>query len=666
MIGGHNMEPWINGGYRRIRGYERYDGRPAPSDAEYTRIDLAAAFTSGEIDVGDTITGATSSATGVVVSINTALTIVYVTKVTGTWQASEDIDNTTDATSAVATISSTTPTDNSAPDIDTHATVLLAAENEYRDDIGQVPGTGDVRGIWQIRDRVYAIRDNAGQTAGVIHKATASGWDDTQMTMGVYLYFTSGGTTAIAVGDTLTGASSGATGTVHKVILHSGSWAGGDGAGYVVLTSVSGTYTDTEGLEVSASNVATANGASATFALATGGRYVFISENFFGGASTYRVYGCGGEGPAFEIDENDIVSPILMDLTLGDAPDENKPFLIESFDGRLWLAFDGGSVQHSIVGDPLTFNGFLGAAEYGLGHPVTDITRISGDIMVARTRQQTHGFYKDGSGGYTKKIISDRAGGILYTGELIDTSYAVDDSGITNLQRVERFGDFASATISDDVQPTLIAGKEQIAGTMVIRESNQYRILFESGSGVVGRVRQDGIMEFGLLALEDDVHCSYSCEDENGTPTYWFGGSAGYVFNAEKGRNFDGEVIDATCRLPYSHQGSPGYRKHYRLVELEVDGERAVSLTVKQSLDYASGESGVWSWDDRIVGGGGFYDLDLWDDIYWDAPQFSSARFELKGTGENMSLLFYNGSATTEPFILQGAIIHFDLRREGR
>ena len=55
------------------------------------------------------------------------------------------------------------------------------------------------------------------------------------------LKYDSGGTTAPTVGETFTGATSGDTGVVTVVqTLISGTWAGGDAAGYITLDSLTG------------------------------------------------------------------------------------------------------------------------------------------------------------------------------------------------------------------------------------------------------------------------------------------------------------------------------------------------------------------------------------------------------------------------------------------
>ncbi len=52
-------------GYRRMLGYERKDGRPAPSDAQYYVL----GFDAGTVEIAedDTVTGVDSSATGIAV-----------------------------------------------------------------------------------------------------------------------------------------------------------------------------------------------------------------------------------------------------------------------------------------------------------------------------------------------------------------------------------------------------------------------------------------------------------------------------------------------------------------------------------------------------------------------------------------------------------------------
>ena len=59
------------------------------------------------------------------------------------------------------------------------------------------------------------------------------------------LNFTSG-SVVFTTGATLTGAISDASGVIKTIVLSSGSWAGGNAAGYLILYSVSGAFTSGE------------------------------------------------------------------------------------------------------------------------------------------------------------------------------------------------------------------------------------------------------------------------------------------------------------------------------------------------------------------------------------------------------------------------------------
>jgi hypothetical protein len=66
--------------------------------------------------------------------------------------------------------------------------------------------------------------------------------------------FTSGGTYEVVAGDTITGATSTKTAIVWMVYTTSGTWAGGDAAGWLFTVSPSGTFTTGENINVGANN----------------------------------------------------------------------------------------------------------------------------------------------------------------------------------------------------------------------------------------------------------------------------------------------------------------------------------------------------------------------------------------------------------------------------
>lgn len=125
-----NYEAGNTGGLRRIDGYERFDGRSAPSAATYYQC---AVSLTGAVVVGDTITGVTSSKTAVVAATGTGYLVV--TKVSGTFTASENL--TVGGSPVGALVGS--PVLTGAATSYAHAVALNAAADIYRADI-KAPG----------------------------------------------------------------------------------------------------------------------------------------------------------------------------------------------------------------------------------------------------------------------------------------------------------------------------------------------------------------------------------------------------------------------------------------------------------------------------------------------------------------------------------------------
>lgn len=667
-----NFEPHYNGGYRRIDGYERFDGHPAPSAAIFVGFTVSAVI---GISPGAAITGGTSGATGVIASLSGLN--VAVTKVVGTFVQGESI--------GLVTITSI-PSTFQAPDQDTEDAFLLAAQQRYREDIGQIPGSGPTLGAWQRGSTVYGIRNNVGGTASVLHKASATGWTATGISMTSTLYFDGGGAGAARPlpeeGETVTGVTSGASGILHRVILHAGSTVNNDAAGYFVLKNVGGIFLDNEDLQTGLTARALANGTQALFVFPPNGDYRFVNHNFYGGASTLRTYGVNGVGSAFEIDENNVVAPILYpSVAVTGQPDTNTPTLIEEHRNHLFLANRGGILSHSVVGDPLLLNGFLGAAEFGIGAEITGVNSVTGSVLVVTTELFTRGLFGNDISDWEMRLIGEKTGGRLHTTQKLDTVYALDDLGITSIARTDSFGDFAGSTVSQLVQPLITSFRDKTTDSCLVRGSNQYRVFFDDGSGLimyVPNVGEDNTttptkqrVQYGFLQYPIPVRRIYNGSDSTGGEQTYFASDSGYVYHDQQGTSFDGEPIPAYIRLAFNNVGTPAYKKRYRRADLEISATRPLALAFVHDLAYgsaevSSGQTNITSVDIEqldVFAGGGFYDVSNFDEAFWDGQNIATARAELNGSAENIGFVCYHLSAIVPPFILQGITIAYDLRR---
>lgn len=160
-----NFECSITGGYTRIAGYERFDGRPSPSDALYL---ILVCNVTGTVAVGDSVTGSSSSATAKVIAVDGSN--VVLTRVSGDFVAGEYLNISGSFEAEITTIQG--PSTDGLED----ATYKSLAAEDYRNDIQAVPGSGNILGVALYNGTIYAWRNNAGGTAAVMYRSSTTGW----------------------------------------------------------------------------------------------------------------------------------------------------------------------------------------------------------------------------------------------------------------------------------------------------------------------------------------------------------------------------------------------------------------------------------------------------------------------------------------------------------
>lgn len=173
-IGASNFLSNVNGGYRRIGGYERFDGRPRPSDAWAWTMDISQLTA---VNPGDVLTGPSGSAT--VVEVVSATKLV-VSELSGTINVGETL-SVGGVPSVIVVLLSAESGDGMSQDIRRRN----VAADARRALITAVPGEGPVRGIHYYKGNLYAWRDNVGATELKMYKSSASGW--TAVSTGVTL-----------------------------------------------------------------------------------------------------------------------------------------------------------------------------------------------------------------------------------------------------------------------------------------------------------------------------------------------------------------------------------------------------------------------------------------------------------------------------------------------
>lgn len=648
-----NFEASVTGGYRRIYGYERFNGKASPSEQLY--YTLPATIT-GSWAVGNTITGATSGATAHV--LGSADDGFIVCNITGTFNGTESL---TIAATPVATNTAAVYV-GGASTLALDAGFLADTADVYRALIDAVPGSGSVLGVWAYKDVVYAFRNNAGGTACDMYKSSASGW--TQVTFGYEVAFTTG-TGEISDDAVVTGATSGATGTVKRVLRRTGTW-GSDAAGTLVFASITGTFQAAENLQVGGVTKAVCSGAQTAITLLPGGRFQFVTHNFLGGSTTSRMYGCDGVNRGFEFDGTTFV-PIPTGMTT------DTPKYVAAHKKHLFFAFDA-SLQHAGPGEPYAWTAVLGAAELGLGETITGIQAHVGDssnaTLIALTRNKIHVLYGNSSADWNLVSTESEVGGIAYTQQKIGDMFWLDERGITSLTAAFQFGNFQSSTITNNIQDWVRERRTRAVDSCISRENNQYRLFFSDGYALYCTFYQTDKgrrADFMPVLFDDPVTCICSTEWSDGSEKIFFGSSDGYVYQMEKGSSFDGGAIHYYFTTAHNHIKSPQVEKRYRKAVLEVRGTSYVEFQFGYELGY--GQAVISQPADTTLSvslSSAAWDSFTWDDFYWDGRSLAPSETSINGSAENIALAVNGTSAAILPFTITGMLVHYTPRRRLR
>lgn len=639
LIGAQNYVPDLNGGYRLYGMYERFDGRAAPSAAQYQAI--ACTLTSTPA-VGATVT--IGAATGLFAGAVAGGCIL--TGVVGT------VPGSTGMTVGGSPVGTTASNINLAsPSSLEDATRIGLAASVYRALITAVPGSGPVRGVVQLGADTFAFRDNVGASACVMHKATTSGW--AAVNLNEQVLFTNANV-SVNDGDTLT--QGGVTATIQRVIVETGSLLSGTNTGRLTITARSGGNFGAGAATSSGGGTITISGAQVAQTLPPGGRYQFDLYNFFGGSTTTRIYGANGVGQAFEFDGT--VFSFIKTAALPDTPK-----FIKAHRRYLYVTV-GSSLINSSVGNPHRFVTAEGASEIPVGDTINGLASLPGEALGIMCRNSSFQLTGASSATWSLGILRADVGATEYSVQTMGDTYMLDDRGITSVAASDVYGNFASATISTDIQPLVDQSRNKVVGSYLNRRLGLYVILLNDGTAIAMGSRANKMLGFTPLKTGFTPYSAFSGEDSTGAERIFIGATNGFVYEMEKGQSADGADLEAFIRVAYNSSRSPRVRKRYRKAVIQTSVVSYATMRFSAEMSFGSSEVAPTTPETLTeTGSGGFWDIANWDEFYWDGRDVAEPSGSLSGTGTNMSLNFYKSNALDAGHILQGAIIHFTPRR---
>lgn len=646
-----NFECAILGGYSRIYGYERFDGRQLPSATVFASVYIDAFINIP--NVGDTITGQTSAATGYVLAVGA--NYVVTSEVVGVFSAAEVIKvgatligNSINSTGGMTSLQRATYTGNAADKQRTH--------------ILQPPGSGPTRGVFVYNDLVYAFRNNAGGTAAALYVQSAGGW-----TLVPFLYELafSAGTTAPAEGTTIT--QGGVTALVKRVALQSGVWAGSAAGRFIISAPAGGNFA--AGAATDGASTFTLTGVQTAITFLPGGTFEFQIGNFSGQANTLRVYGVDGVNRCFEFD-----GTVLVPINTGFTPD--TPAHVTIHKNFLFVGVMA-SLGFCAPGLPYDWTTQDGAGVVAVGDNLTNMLELPGAQTTATmgvwTHSNTYILYGTGASTWNLVPLNTGCGGLPFTAENMAHTYVMDDRGVTDMQETLNYGNFDVDTITYRVNNFVAQKSALTVCSNLNRHKSQYRIFFSDGYGLYvtnshGQYSYQNISSGAMPVLfPDPVFCAVEAKLSNGAEVSYFGSANGYVYKLDSGSSFDGAAINAHITFGANSTGAPRMLKRYRHAQIEASGTSFFQYDLGYSLGFGSpnvlqpnyatyqNNISIPSWDNFT-----------WDNFTWDGVSAAPSECYMSGTAENYAITVKSSSAIFYPFTMNSSIVHYTNRRAKR
>lgn len=647
-----NYECSASGGYGRIQGYERSDGRALPSAAVY-RIVQINAFTNVPT-VGQTLTQAVSGATGTIAALSTATNFYLVlTQVTGTFDSTHNV-------LVGATPIGTAITQTYYPTAKQNAQYLNAAADIYRALIAAVPGSGLVTGvvgmIFSGVDNVYAFRPNVGNTAVALYKQTAGGWSLVPFFNAVS--FTAG--TALPLdGDTLT--QGGVTATIKRVMWASGTIGAGTAAGTLVVTNPAGGNFAAGAATSSSGGAFTLSGVQSAITLAVGGKFEFVKCNFSGQLITRRIYGCDGVNKAFEFD-----GETLAPITSGYSPD--VPSHIAFHKNYLWLSKDA-SMSHCGPGTPFKWSSVDGGGEIATGDTVNAMISLPGADTTAALavylRGDTAILYGIDPTTFNYVMFNSGQGALAYSAQNLADTFVFDDFGVVSLKTTLNYGNFSPSALTRNILPFVEAQRGLLVYSAVHRAKSQYRVFFSNGYGLYVTVVNQNYLGAMPVLFPNPVTCYDTADTVGGGMASYFGSSNGFVYKNDSGTSFDGASIDAYITLAWDPIKSPRILKIFRAASIEMQGTAYAEISFGYTLGYGSMNNAVQA---PVTYPSGFspapqWDVFTWDDFIWDGQTLAPTDVDMTGTDVNVQVTLSSTTDYIDAFNINSVVYQYTPRR---
>ncbi len=408
-----------------------------------------------------------------------------------------------------------------------------------------------------------------------------------------------------------------------------------------------------------------------------GHEFNFTVYNFTADPTQENLYFC--DGVQLRAREFNSVANSITTVEDTDTSEmiPSAPKYIESRKGYLILAFAGGIVQHSGPLNPFSWLAVDGAGQLDFGRELTGLHLSVGDTLFFFMEHRIEQLVGDFPDEFTLKVFSGESGAYAKTIQrMLGTTFFMDDRGITTLEAVEAFGDYAANTISSNFKKTLLGNRSNMTCSFAHRDLNQYRIYFSNGLGIIVSFKGKemlgatytlypypvSIVTHGNFRGEDGVtffasELDTNAEDED---------IEGLVFKAASGKNFDGTKILTRGETAFYHYGTPRNWKRFVSCMIEANVATPIPFYFRVDYDYAESALPFTQWMEGSSGSSGtgnslYGFAEYGVNTYGGSAVTFRQPVYLLGFGTNMSLQWATSEAWYNPHSLQNIIVDYDV-----
>lgn len=636
-------------GYRRVDGYERFDGRLLASTARYY-IATACNMTA-PLSVGDIATTPSGSAEIMAIEGD----VLVLVNVSGSLTAGQTLSVLAEARATLATDAAAGTFD--SPD---YRARRRAAVAYLRAKIGKVPGSGPVRGVAVFNAQVFALRDNAEGTAAALYRSSLTGW---QLVCDL---FRPGGSLQAVVAN-FVGATAGRA------------WYGCDGVNppFKCDGSTVTFMAPIMGSEATASNAVTPAAGDLTFTVVETSRSWAVGDELEAWAPAAPASWLKGKvksysGATLVLTVAEFAGTASSAWRIARADRSDRPRRVSEFKNHLFLAYPNGQLQHSNLGDPMLYTTTAGLL--GVSDEITGMASLKGDVFAVFCRGRivflTGASKSDWQLATHSQDIGARANSAV---ETAGNALFLDSRGLTSLAATQSFGGFSAALLSHAAQPLIDAATTSAIAARAVKRKNQYRIYLPGGMGITAAVwRPSPVIEpnsvaFTTFRYEHQFSAFANGDDADGDEFNVFGTKDGWVMLEDSGTSFDGAPIAARIALPFHYLKRPAQKKRFHRMALELQAAEPIELRVRHTFDYDGlryDPSIVYRVDAQRHGAA--WGAAEFGNAIWTGPGEDSPVAHLDGVGTNIGALIWHESDDTPAFTLSGISLYYSLRGEQR